>query len=281
MTARPLTGTSSRPDLPLAVVVGAGGMATAAARRLGQRYRLLVTDIDEAKLAAVVASFKQDGFDIQSFVCDLTKTASVAALAKAAEAQGPLRVLAHVTGLSPSMGDWRAIMTVNLLGAHHVADAMLPLSGQGTAAIFVSSLAAHLAPPAADVVALLDNPMTPDFLDRLEQAEGGVITTQRSYQLSKYALNRLCRQRAADWGTRGARIVSLSPGLIATPMGALEFERQPMKYDLLAKTPIQREGTMLEIADAIEFLASEQASFISGTDLRVDGGIAAALEFAS
>jgi NAD(P)-dependent dehydrogenase (short-subunit alcohol dehydrogenase family) len=50
---------------------------------------------------------------------------------------------------------------------------------------------------------------------------------------------------------------------------------------LLAKTPIQREGTMLEIADAIEFLASEQASFISGTDLRVDGGIAAALEFAS
>jgi NAD(P)-dependent dehydrogenase (short-subunit alcohol dehydrogenase family) len=63
-------------------------------------------------------------------------------------------------------------------------------------------------------------------------------------------------------------------------MGALEFERQPMKYDLLAKTPIQREGTMPEIADAVEFLCSERASFITGTDLLVDGGIAAALRHA-
>jgi NAD(P)-dependent dehydrogenase (short-subunit alcohol dehydrogenase family) len=60
-------------------------------------------------------------------------------------------------------------------------------------------------------------------------------------------------------------------------MGALEFERQPMKYDLLAATPLGREGTMLEIADAVEFLASDRASFITGTDLLVDGGVAAAL----
>jgi NAD(P)-dependent dehydrogenase (short-subunit alcohol dehydrogenase family) len=79
----------------------------------------------------------------------------------------------------------------------------------------------------------------------------------------------------------GARIVSLSPGLIATPMGALEFERQPVKYDLLAKTPIRREGTMLEIADTIEFLASDRASFISGIDLLVDGGLTAALSHAT
>jgi NAD(P)-dependent dehydrogenase (short-subunit alcohol dehydrogenase family) len=81
----------------------------------------------------------------------------------------------------------------------------------------------------------------------------------------------------SDWGDRGARIVSLSPGLIATTMGALEFANSPQKRQLYEQTPLQREGTMVEIADAVEFLTSDRASFISGTDLLVDGGIAAAI----
>ena len=93
------------------------------------------------------------------------------------------------------------------------------------------------------------------------------------------ALIRMCQRRAATWGARGARILSLSPGLIATPMGALEFQNRPQKYTLLATTPIKREGTMLEIADAVEFLLSDRASFISGIDLLVDGGLAAAMRY--
>ena len=73
--------------------------------------------------------------------------------------------------------------------------------------------------------------------------------------------------------------MSLSPGLIATPMGALEFRNRPQKYTLLATTPIKREGTMLEIADAVEFLLSDRASFISGIDLLVDGGLTAAIRY--
>jgi len=88
----------------------------------------------------------------------------------------------------------------------------------------------------------------------------------------------MCRRDAFEWGKKGARIVSLSPGLIATPMGALEFQNQPMKYDLLAATPLQREGTMLEIANVVEFLASDRASFISGTDILVDGGLVGTLQ---
>jgi NAD(P)-dependent dehydrogenase (short-subunit alcohol dehydrogenase family) len=65
--------------------------------------------------------------------------------------------------------------------------------------------------------------------------------------------------------------------MIATPMGAREFETQPMKQTLLGLTPLQRQGTMIEIADAVEFLVSDRASFITGTDLLVDGGVAAAL----
>ena len=79
------------------------------------------------------------------------------------------------------------------------------------------------------------------------------------------------------WAERGARIVSLSPGMIATPMGAIELASQPEKRRLLEATPLGREGTMVEIADAVEFLVSDRASYITGTDILVDGGVAAAV----
>lgn len=125
--------------------------------------------------------------------------------------------------------------------------------------------------------AILDAPLEPGFLDAIEAAVGEPVNSQLAYQLSKSSLNRMVQRRAGAWGVRGLRINSLSPGLIATPMGALEFERQPMKYDLLAATPITREGTMVEIADGVEFLTSSRASFITGIDLLIDGGVTAAL----
>jgi NAD(P)-dependent dehydrogenase (short-subunit alcohol dehydrogenase family) len=273
------TGTNERADLPVAVVVGVGGMGMAVARRLGSRYRLLLTDSNVERLEKRAAILREEGHDTRHIACDITDQSAVTGLASAVSSFGPMRVLAHVAGLSPSMGDWRTILNVNLRGATLVGNALLPLARQGSAAIFVASLAGHMAPPAAEVLAVLDAPLQAEFFDRLEGVVGGPISTTLAYQLSKTALIRMCAQRVAEWGARQARIVSLSPGLIATPMGALEFERQPMKYDLLKRTPLKREGTMLEIADAVEFLASERASFISGVDLLVDGGIAAALRY--
>ena len=82
----------------------------------------------------------------------------------------------------------------------------------------------------------------------------------------------MVRAKAMAWAERGARIVSLSPGPIASPMGKLESARSPFKVEQLKRLPLRREGTMLEIADAIEFLTSERATYITGTDLLVDGG---------
>src|SRR5690606_7353851 len=122
-------------------------------------------------------------------------------------------------------------------------------------------------------------PLAPDYIDALARAHGGDIDPARSYMISKYALNRMCRRLVRRWGLAGNRIVSLSPGLIATPMGEREFTASPQKWDLLKRTPLQRQGGLQEICDALEFLVSERASFISGTDLLVDGGIAAANAF--
>jgi len=271
-------GSNVRTGQPLAVVMGAGGMAMAVARRLGNTYRLMVVDRDGAHLAEQVAALRNQGHDASGVQCDVTDVDGVQRVADAAAAAGPVRALAHVVGVSPSLGDGPTVLRVNLRGPALVADALLAVLAPGAAAVFISSLAAHAASIPDELVAVLDDPLAPDLVARVEAVIGGPLDSTRAYQLSKAALNRLCERRAAQWGSRGLRIVSLSPGLIASPMGAVEY-RNPQKMELFRKTPLGREGTMVEICDAVEFLLSERASFISGTDLLVDGGVAAAVKF--
>lgn len=267
-------GSSARPDLPLAVVIGAGGLGMAMARRLGQDYRLLLADRNAEHLARQVAALREAGHDAKGQVCDVTKPDDIAALAAAA---GNVRALANVVGLSPAMGDFRAIMSVNLIGPALVANAFRPVMSQGGCGLFISSSAAHMGPVAEALWPLLEAPLAEDFLPRLEAALGEGATSAVSYGLSKAALNRLCQRQAAAWGQKGLRIVSLSPGLIATPQGALEFKNSPSKHKLLAAVPLARECSMLEITNIAAFLLSDHASFISGTDILADGGMVAAL----
>jgi NAD(P)-dependent dehydrogenase (short-subunit alcohol dehydrogenase family) len=268
-------GTSDRPDLSLAVVIGAGTMGMAVARRLAQRHRVLLADIDGAKAEQCAAAMREEGCDARGLACDVTDLPAVNALAGKVAELGGLGVLAHVAGLSPSLGDYATIIRVNLTGVALVAEALLPHARQGSAAILIASLAAHNFRPSDEVVAILQDPAAPDLAERLAAAIGPEnATPQMAYVYSKWGILSYARKKAAAWGEKGARIVSLSPGLIATTQGALEFEKSAGKKAMYALTPLAREGTMLEIADAVEFLSSQRASFISGTDLLVDGGLA-------
>lgn len=276
-----ITGSSRRPDLQLAVVIGAGGMGVATARRLGYSYRILLADIEGDRAEERAASMRDDGFDAQSLQCDITDPGSVDRLAQTVKATGPLRAVAHVAAKSPSMGAWHDILTLNLIGAAMVERALQPLATQGTAAVFVSSMAAHIIPTIGpDDADILDDPLAGGFLNALESRVAD-RSSAAAYGISKLAVNRMCARRALAWGQRGGRIVSMSPGMIATPMGALEFDggNREQKVALLQRSPIPREGTMIETAHAIEFLISDRASFITGTDLLVDGGVTAALRF--
>ena len=278
-------GSSERADLPLAVVVGAGGLGMAVARRLGYSHRLLLATRTQTTLDKQVAALRSEGHDVRSCACDVANPDDVTKLADAVAKHGPMKTLAHVVGLSPNMADFRTIMNVNLVGPSMIADALLPHTQPGGAAVFISSLAAHLTNvpgyicPRPDIVKpILENPRKPGFMEELEAALGKETTTTLAYGLSKGALNRMCVRLAPAWGQKGFRIVSLSPGMIATPMGAMEFQHQPVKLTLLRQTPIPRESTMLEIADIVDFLVSDKAAFITGTDLLVDGGILATLQ---
>lgn len=273
------SGTSERADLPLAVVVGAGGLGMAVARRMALSFRVLLADVDATKAENEAARLREEGCDAVAAHCDITARESVAELAQNLADRGGFGALVQVAGVSPATaGSLADILRINLVGAVNVAEALRPIARQGSAAILVSSLSAHRYRPPEQIAALLREPTAPDLIERIEQALGDDAANKGlGYPISKWGMNLYCRRQTVAWGALGARIVSISPGMIATPMGAREMARSENKRAMFAKSPLKRECTMLEIADAIEFLASPRASFISGTDLLVDGGLTAAL----
>jgi len=270
-------GSSERPDWPTAVVVGAGGLGMAVARRLGLSHRLLVADRDTDHVEQQCAALRSDGYDAVAVVCDVTKPADIARLAAKASARAPVRTLANVVGLSPAAKDFNAIMAVNLVGAAGMAEAFVEVLEPGAAAIFISSSAAHMQNVPDELLPLLDEPLRGDFLGAIAEKLGPDADANRAYSFSKAGLNRMCRRSAPDWGRRGLRIVSLSPGLIATPQGAESYKHSSGKFALFEAVPLGRECSMLEIAGVVVFLASDQASYITGTDILVDGGLIAAV----
>lgn len=256
---------------PLAVVIGAGGMGTAVARRLGQEHRVLLVDIDPQRLSEQEHRLRADGIQADRHLCDITSPDSVAQLATVVQQHGGFNTLAHVTGLSPAMADWRTIMSVNLIGPALVTEALGPHVKPGSSAILVASLAAHLQTPPQAITDVLDAPLAADFWLRLDALEAE-FTPQLAYTWSKHALIRLAQRQAVAWGLRGGRVMSVSPGLIATPQGLNEFKQANSKPALLQACPLQRQGNVQEVAAVIAFLASAAASYISGTDILVDGG---------
>jgi NAD(P)-dependent dehydrogenase (short-subunit alcohol dehydrogenase family) len=252
------------------VVVGAGsGMGAAVARLLaGRGRRLLVADRDAASAAGVAADLPGD---VEAVACDITDDAAVAALV---ERTGTLGALVLTAGLSPHMADGRRIVTVNLVATEALLRAFEDVLAPGAAAVCFASMAAHSIPADPAVDALLDDPSSPTLLDDLA-ALGLVDHPGIAYAVSKRGVIRLVERRARRWGEAGARLVSLSPGIIDTPMGRLEDAREPVMAEMVARSALAREGRPEEVAAVASFLVSDAASFVTGIDVLVDGGAVA------
>jgi len=261
---------------------GAGGMGLTCARRLGKRGKLLLADIAADPLERAAQQLRAEGLRVETQLCDVSREESVQALAEKAHASGHLAGIAHTAGLSPTMANWQPIIEVDLVGTARLLNAFFPFAEQDTAVVCIASMGGHMsASRQAAVDAILDEPLHPDLLARLEP----IITTAPSakeqsgmaYALAKYGVIRLCQRKAFAWGEHGARLVSLSPGIIQTSMGKQELEQQPMMQVLIAHTPLRRLGKPEEIASAVDFLLSADASYITGCDLLVDGGVTGAM----
>jgi NAD(P)-dependent dehydrogenase (short-subunit alcohol dehydrogenase family) len=275
------------PQLPLALVTGAaGGMGRAISHVLARRYRLILTDFKADSLAALAADLRFDGAAVVAEISgDIAAPATIAALAEAVRANGTLGALVHTAGISPKMGAWDRVLEINLSGTLRLLDTLEPLLAPGGSGVLIASLASHMFAGSPAIEARLRDVRADTPVGTLEdivreaaaQSDDPVALSSAAYGLSKYGVRLLCEFRAERWGQLGCRLNSVSPGLIATPMGLMESRENPAAGALAELAPAGRWGTAYDIADGVEFLLSPAASFVSGCDLRIDGALAAKL----
>ncbi|MDQ0674690.1 NAD(P)-dependent dehydrogenase (short-subunit alcohol dehydrogenase family) [Pseudarthrobacter siccitolerans] len=270
---------------PLALITGAGGgMGAASARVLSRRYRLILAELTAEPLTSVADPLRRDGANIVGAVTgDISAPETIATIGRLIEENGGLDALVHTAGISPTMGSWEQVLRVNLTATLNLLDAVEPRLVPGAAGVLIASLAAQLFDGSPEIDATL-KAVTADTVDGLEPLVRSVADdadplslSGAAYKVSKYAVKLICESRARQWGERGARLTSISPGLIATSMGLAEAQGNTEASGLAEQAPVGRWGTALDVAEAVEFLLSDAASFISGCDLRVDGGLAARL----
>jgi NAD(P)-dependent dehydrogenase (short-subunit alcohol dehydrogenase family) len=231
--------------------------------------RLLLADIDVRAAERVAADL---GGDAEVVGCDVGSADDVEALAAAT---GPLGVLVVTAGLSPTMAPGRRIYEVDLIGPARLVRAFEPTVGPGSVAVLLASMAAHLVPAAAEVDAVLDDPLDPSFIDRVSALGFDVDEPGFAYALAKRGLIRLVRRDAIRWGRRGGRLLSLSPGVVDTPMGRAEAASEPAMATMVDKSALGRMLTAQEVAAVVAFLVSDAASGMTAVDVLVDGGAVA------
>ena len=201
---------SAFPRRKVLITGAAGGMGRACSRLFGATHDLVLTDVSAATLGEFAAALQNDGYAVSAHSGDLSGTALLATLAEEV-ADGQPFTLIHTAGLSPSLGDWRAIMQINLVATELLLRALEPGLAPGSVAVLIASSAGHMMPAIAEVDAVLADPLQPGFLDMAEAiitSMGGASSPGGmggiSYSLSKRAVHTLCQRRSIAWGPRGS-----------------------------------------------------------------------------
>jgi NAD(P)-dependent dehydrogenase (short-subunit alcohol dehydrogenase family) len=260
------------------VVTGAGGMGEAIARRLASGRTVVLADFSDEQLARTGAQLEALGHTVHTVRTDVSSAAAVDALAGTAAQLGPIRAVVHTAGVSPVQASAEQIVAVDVLGTAHVLDAFEAHVEPGTVAVCIASMAGTMMPVDAETARLFATTPTSE-LAALPMLDPNTIDPGIAYALAKRANQVRVEAASIAWGRRGGRVVSISPGVIATPMGRQELEGPfgEAMQTMVDASATGRLGTADDIAAVVEFLVSPAASFITGTDVLVDGGVVAAI----
>lgn len=255
------------------LITGAtGGVGQAIARAFAQqRQPLVLSDLQAEPLQALSTELRRCT-DVTAIPGDVTAPDYQRRL-MAGLGERPIAVFAHAAGVSPTMADGERIFEVNFTATVRLVEAALPRMAQGGVSILIASNSGQLV-----ASWLFDSVVKGLIAGRIPVLGKWMIRNPKlAYPLSKRAVQLYVPQMAPTFGERGARIVSLSPGMLNTGMGRQERAAEPRMDKMLAVTPAGRMGEPQEVASVVTFLASSAASYISGTDILVDGGTLAGI----
>jgi NAD(P)-dependent dehydrogenase (short-subunit alcohol dehydrogenase family) len=265
----------------VAVVIGVGGMGRAIAERIGAGNRLLVADANHSTLNAVAEQLRSQGYRVTAEPIDVSSRESVSTLATQAASLGEVRYVVHTAGLSPTQATVPRLLAVNLLGVALTIEEFTKVVAPGGAGVVTASTAAYRRGPFTpeETIQLATTPAD-ELLSLPLASPNNFPDAVTAYSFAKRANLVRIQGASVTWGAKGARINTISPGIIATPMldAELASGRGAQTAAIIEASNAKRIGTPTDIAAAAEFLLSPASGFISGVDLLVDGGVTAAVQ---
>lgn len=257
---------------------GAGQIGMAIARRIGFGKKIIVGDknLDNANTIAKIMT--EAGFDVVPFETDISSRKSILNLISEGKKFGEITALINAAGVSPSQASIDMILKVDLYGTAVLLEEVGKVIAPGGVGVTISSQSGHRMPPlGTEIDELLATTPTEELLDLEVLQPDNIKDTLHAYQMAKRCNEKRVMYESILWGEKDARINSISPGIIVTPLAIDEFNgpRGEFYKNMFAKSPAGRPGTADEVANVAELLMMSQGAFITGSDFLIDGGATA------
>ena len=260
------------------LLTGGGQIGMAIARRMGTGKKIVIGDKKPENAQTIAKTMNDAGFDVVSMEMDLSSRASIQNIIAEAQKYGDITMLVNAAGVSPSQAPVEAILKVDLYGTAVLLEEVGKAIAPGGVGVTISSQSGHrmkqLTPEEDEQLACTP---TEELLKLPLLQPENIRDTLHAYQLAKRCNEKRVMAESVKWGEKGARINSISPGIIVTPLAIDEFNgpRGDFYKNMFAKCPAGRPGTADEVANVAELLMSEKGAFITGADFLIDGGATA------
>jgi len=264
------------------VVIGAGSIGQAIARRISAGKHIVLADLRQENAEAAAKTLSDAGFEVSTTKVDVSSRASVQALVKLATSLGEVSGVIHAAGVSPSQASPETILKVDLYGTALVLEAFGNVIARGGAGVVIASQSGHRLPAlSAGQNALLAKTPVEELLALPMLQPEQVKDSLHAYQISKRGNSLRVMAEAVRWGKRGARVNTISPGIIITPLANDELKgpRGAGYRRMMELCAAGRAGTPDEVGTVGALLMGSDGAFITGSDFLMDGGVTAAYWF--
>ncbi len=269
-------------SISVIVVIGAGSIGQAIARRVGAGKHILLADLRKENAEAAAKTLSEAGFEVNTATVNVSSKESVIALVKTAMAIGGIKGLIHAAGVSPSQASPSTILHVDLYGTALILEEFGKVIENGGSGVVIASQSGHRLPALTPEQnkALATTPVEELLSLPFLQPEQ-VKDSLHAYQLSKRGNSLRVMAEAVNWGKRGARINTISPGIIITPLAKDELSgpRGEGYRRMIDLCPVGRAGTPDEVGTVGALLMGREGAFITGSDFLMDGGVTASYWF--